>query len=608
MSNTPNIRTQRIATAMTLGSLRMHDGQRWVAWWYGGLKKNYRASSQPLVVVVFRKLSPDGRSFGDYELRSVPLTALGQMRLGTIWTNNRCREKIVFQTREFLVDYRESGWQYNSFAQASQTNREPPYPRPLHPLPYERDKNPVIELSLETSGKLVIPSLEFFSRCYGRSQELKRVLATYPWRDFDDPHGDLYAALDQPEVSGQWVVALKGSWKLVVGDAKILAFAKYLPHTRKCLKSIYAQLEQAHAVSLRQGQGSQLAHPKIGPWFKQPARLRVRGIPFNNGKSFLALEIIGSSEPEGPPITLIWDPREAPMRDDTALPTEERLGRQAYRTSLKGDMDLPLTKDDEPDRSGPCAIIDDPEFKELLPPSGKRQHVISQRSKREPTGSPIAPADQATDAEIFSSGAPHGEGKGVGLALFHAPVEMESQGKVRDMWEAAQHLQHVFPERIQSVGWFTSEGGFRETRHPKLIQIAPIALSEKVSHSTRKWPFLDKEATRPRGALVMRIQIDERDLYIVEIQRRTRAKADGSGEFSEESMSGLCFHLDSEADLEEWLRILLSRIRYTEGVFKGLVGSCPGDADTFVHSKSKNDTVPCEAATRNALRKMGVKL
>ncbi|RRQ23198.1 hypothetical protein D5687_08730 [Guyparkeria sp. SCN-R1] len=185
---------------------------------------------------------------------------------------------------------------------------------------------------------------------------------------------------------------------------------------------------------------------------------------------------------------------------------------------------------------------------------------------------------------------------------------MESQGKLRDMWEAAQHLQHAFPERIQSVAWFAFEGGFQRIGHPKLIQIAPFSQSAKVSGSTRKWPFLDKEATQPRGALVMRIQVDEQDLYVVEIQRRTRPKADGSGEFSEESMSGLCFHLDSETDLEEWLRILLSRIRYSEGVFKGLVGSCPGDADTFAHSKSKNDTVPCEAAARNALRKMGVKL
>ena len=593
---------------MPLDSLRLNDGQRWVAWWYGGLKKNYRASSQPLVVVVFRQLSPDGRSFGDYKLRDVPLTALGQMRLGTIWRNNRCREKIVFQTREFLVDFRERGWQYNSFAQASQMNREPPYPLPLHPLPYERDKNPVIELSLETSGKLVIPSLEFFSRCYGRSQELKRVLATYPWRGFDDPHSHLYAPLNEQETSGEWQVAMRDNGGLVMGDAKILAFAKYLSQTTKCLKGIYSQLEQAHSASPRQGHASRLAHPKIGPWFKQPAKLRVRGIPFDNGRSFLALEVIGGSEPEGPPITLIWDAREAPMKDDTSLPTEEGVGRQAYRTSLKGDMDLPLTKDEEPDHSGPRATIDDLEFEELLPPSGKRQQVISRRIKREHAGSRIAAGHQAIDAEIFSSGAPHGEGKGVGLALFHAPVEMESQGKVRDMWEAAQHLQRVFPERIQSVDWFAFEGGFQRTGHPELIQIAPFSQSEKVSRSTRKWPFLDKEATQPRGALVMRIEVAEKALYIVEIQRRTRPKADGSGELSEESMSGLCFHLDSETDLKEWLRILLSRIRYTEGVFKGLVGSCPGDADTFAHSKSKNDTVPCEAAARNALRKMGVKL
>ncbi len=569
--------------------------------------KNRQAETQPLVAVVFRELIADDSSFGDYLVRTVLLTALGQVRIGTIWENNRSRERLVFQRQEFLVDFREGGWRYNSFAQAAWKAEEPPYPQSLHPLKYERDQNPMIELSLGTDGKLVIPSLEFFSRCYGRSQELSRVLATYPWSGPSDPHSHLYAPLNRPETDGQWQVAIKGNGRLVTGDARILAFAKYDPDATNRLKEVYAQIEQAHDAGLQQGK-NKLAHPKIGPWFKQPARLRVRGLAFDHEKSFLALDIIGCSIPESPPITLYRKTGEGWMTDSLDSTSDGCSPRRTHRTSLKGATDLPLTQNEEPDRSGPCATIHDPKFEELLPPSGERQQVVSRKIEGGLAEAPITREGTASEADTFASGAPYGNDKGVGLALCHAPVEMESKGKVKDMWEAFRHLQRTHPQRIQSVEWFTFEDGMRREGWPTLIRIEPFDDTEHISRDKRKWPFLDYDTGQPRGALIMHIQADDRHFYVVEIQRMKRPKNDGSGEQNEESMSGLCFFLDGEASLERWIRTLLSTVRYTKGVFKELVGSCPGHAEIFAHSKSKDDLVPCEAAARNALRKLGVKL
>lgn len=113
---------------------------------------------------------------------------LGQARVVTIWENNRSRQKLTFETHDFLVDFHKDNWRYNSFAKAAWNSKDPPYPSNLYPLKYKRDLNPLIEFGLQGGGKLVVPCLEFFSRCYGRSQELTRMLATYPWRGPNNPY------------------------------------------------------------------------------------------------------------------------------------------------------------------------------------------------------------------------------------------------------------------------------------------------------------------------------------------------------------------------------------------------------------------------------------
>lgn len=52
---------------------------------------------------------------------------------------------------------------------------------------------------------------------------------------------------------------------------------------------------------------------------------------------------------------------------------------------------------------------------------------------------------------------------------------------------------------------------------------------------------------------------------------------------------------------------MLSDIRFVKGVVENLTRQCPGYSDTFKHSKSSNDNVPCEASVFNALSKAGIK-
>jgi len=176
---------------------------------------------------------------------------------------------------------------------------------------------------------------------------------------------------------------------------------------------------------------------------------------------------------------------------------------------------------------------------------------------------------------------------------------MDSEGILMDMWKTLIYLQNI--GLITSVYWYTFEHGYQSSSPPKLIPLPSFGRDVEVTKSVRNWVWMnpkDDGPLVPRGMLVMCCEVQERFVYIVEIQRR----AD-----SEEMFRGLVFSLGPDADLDPWLDDLLSGIRHVEGVFPklaNLMASCSGQAEVFKHSESRKDRVPCEAAVRNALSKL----
>lgn len=79
---------------------------------------------------------------------------------------------------------------------------------------------------------------------------------------------------------------------------------------------------------------------------------------------------------------------------------------------------------------------------------------------------------------------------------------------------------------------------------------------------------------------------------------------------TEEPFKGLVFMLHDQSQFEQWLRIVLSQVRYAKGIVQKLAnsGDCPGKAAAFNHSTKKADEKLCEAAVKNALKKVGVKI
>jgi len=575
-------------------SLFSNDAE-WMAWWYCGIYKNNTASSQPNVLVAFRKLS-SGKLSDDVKLHRVPLTALGQIRIGTVWKDRMCRSEAVFATEKFPVNFTKDTWKFTSFQKAFRENVKPPYPQNIHPLQYQGDKNWLIEFSLPTGGRLIVPCIEFYSRCFGRSEELKRVLATYPWQGEKEAYKSrLYAPLDEPEeLPNKWKVKLRK--RLVNGDIVFLAHAKYDPYTELVAKSIYAQIESRHDPEHKSP-----AFITVPPWFQGPAELKVRGIWFDSGQSFLALQILGCSDPVGAPIM-----RDRENTNKTDQPAEgggigEAWAGMPVRSLVKYPDIIDLTGDDEPDHGTATVEIQDPDFEVL----GQSRVVIDVRRDRA-KGS-AGPRGEGTDTTTYSSGEPQGSGKGVGYASIHARPVMESHGVLRDMWNAMLFLENEKPELVQSVEWFTFEDGYSKNPEPKMIGLEFFNEDDEVSNKVRNWSYLDSISMAPRGILVARIMANGQPVHIVEIQRKPRKKKsdDGKVEDGEESYKGLVFVLDEQDQFQTWLRSVLSEIRHLCGIFKNLVGKCPGKAYAFVHKTAKHEKVPCEAAVINALVNIG---
>lgn len=573
-------------------SLLRYEKKELIVWWYGGLIKNMKAQSVPKAIVFFRELEGYNLT-GTFARVPVAMTSLGQLRIGSIWKEGICRSEMDLQTKKFHVDFTEEAWKFVSPWHERQSGNENPINQHDYPLQYAHDKNWLIDFPVGDNKNLLIPCFEFYSRCYGRSKEATRVLATYPW---EEAKNRLFLPFDQPVLSGQWPVKLAN--RIYNGDVTLLAHILYDEYARRVAKNIYAQIEASFSSA------DKIAFIKTGTWFQGAAKIMVKGLWINGGQTFLGLQVVGCSDPGGVP--LLRD-RENTNKTDKKAEGDD-IGKAWEGAPERVLKKLPeivnLTGDDEPDHGSATVEVEDPDFIIL----GERRVVIDVR--REQAKSTSGKRGDGEEPGAFSSGEPYGAGKGVGHARIHARQIMESHGALRDMWNAMQFLKKKHPELIQSIEWFTFDDGFRTDEEPCLIGLNPFNEESEVQIASdiRSWPYYDIASKVPRGVLLMRVVAGGKTVHFLEIQRRSIKKKTESGILnSEESFRGFAFVLNDQSQFDVWLHRLLSDIRHVKGVVQRLVGVCPGKAAVFNHTKARSGQVLCEAAVMNALEKIGLK-
>ena len=106
---------------------------------------------------------------------AVALTALGQLRIGTVLVDGCSTAEVALPSKTLRVVF--------------SSDCTTPDLRPLYRQLRQRPDwfvrvalgGCALRLPLRGGGDLWIPGLEYFSRCYGRSQEVKRILLECPW-------------------------------------------------------------------------------------------------------------------------------------------------------------------------------------------------------------------------------------------------------------------------------------------------------------------------------------------------------------------------------------------------------------------------------------------
>lgn len=560
-------------------------------WWYGPIIKNINANSVPKVAVQFRRLD-DGAGKNVWLQCDIALTHLGLLRIGSVW-QNACRKMVIgYESSTFDVDFSPEGWSCVSAAELADQSPEMLWPHDLYPLRFSHDRNYLLNFKLAEGQNLLIPCMEFFARCYGRSAEVKRVLATYEWKEAERR---LYLPFDEPSPPNAWAVKL--AKRMHNDDVVFLAHLKYDPYARLAAKAIYSRAE---STSDPRGREKPYVFLRVTPWFQGPAKLEVAGIPFNGGRSFLGLRILGASQPRGDAVIRDREDRHGSVDRDESGSGAANSGSPIKRLRSLPDI-LDLTSNEEPDHGSVPVDIEEDEFKIL----GKPRAIIDKKTAIE--RGLVSHIFSGDGIESISTGEEYGSGKGVGYGSIHAPVVLESQGALRETWKAARHLGETHPDTVRSVGWFTFDNGVSYGDEPKLIALVPDLDSKGKIKST--WVYRDVEAEIPRGVLVIAMDVSGVAVYLMEIQRRV--STDDDGEESEESFKGLALAARGGQGPDQWLHQLLGGIQAEKGIVQRLIRRCPDPtyAYAYKHVVSTRGTGPMyETSVLNALAKVGVPL
>lgn len=563
-------------------------------WWYGAVVKNRRTQSLPHVTVFFKKLLPDGTLTSGFR-REVGITDLGLLQIGTIWNNWSCNRRLALQEHEFPVDFSPGRWQFTSQYEHYLDNRTPLIAQTVYPLDLaERDRSQLLVFDIGLNRQLLVPSLEFFSRYYGRSGHVSRVLATYPWSEAE---GRLYVPFEHPIKPGEWPIKLASN--TYNADALLLAHVKYDLYAKRAAKSIYAGLEAQYE------QLGGKAFPKIYPWFVGPATLIVQG-HWLDERRFLALRLEGGSDPQGPNISIY---RANPGNADEAAPNVAPIGGWKGGRDLRPDTApsiLNLTSDDEPDHNGNIVEVVNPVFRVVGPRREIVRHSLASAATRPGPPTPREHADK------HSPGERHGSARGTGVASIHTELALESHGATRDVWDALQYLRATRPDQILAVGWYSADiGQVQFSNEPAMAALWPFDADQEdqVETSVSRWIFMDPDQSRLRGVLVSYVQTPECAAFLFEIERRkvSRTAEDGQKYADEESFCGLVVAAPSLASPSDWIPQVLDGIRRQRGVMERVLSYCPDAlARDYRRSTSSSDRVAGHSTVINALNKVGI--
>lgn len=556
--------------------------------WYGA---NARARTQgdvPTIYVWFRPLYRDGQ-FGRFVYQRMAATFLGQLRIGSIWRNGFSTHELELAEFIYTGSYMRSQWEDIVWAQKQRGL----IPADRYPLPYAHNDQSRL-LRLHANGKsLLVPCMEFFTRCYARSGEVNRILLTYETEEQDE-RLMLREPIDSvPGARLIWIPPYTTD-----ADAHFLARLRYDAEISKKLKAFPAQLDQALLASKRE-----VAFLAFGPWYYGPAKLKVQGVPLGNG-DFLALRIVGHTLPEDYPVHALRVHKETDAGSELArFPKPRRQVHEIFEGQTIG-----VTQELGADQDTDIHVINDPNIEILNTPAPVTTETVRRDRNGRTIRTPSAPSSCSAPGEVG------GKGKGVASLQVQSKATTPSEGSVLELWAGLVYLQEANPELIRSVSWcmpdytfqsppITPETGFR------LPNLTPPRGVQEI-RKTRAWLYRSGLSST-RAVFVFRIQTARFTGYLFEVQRAVREVKKESGETGgvEDSYCGLVAIPKNGCDLQSWFNFIFEAISWQCGVMKNVLPHIKNltTHQSYYRRTSRDDyTLEGQATAFIALERLGV--
>lgn len=536
------------------GHLQRPSG-RLVTCWYGGVEKNPSENTVPLAHVAFRRLHSDGALGSIYTIPTA-ISHLGILRVGSVWSEGKLLGQIGLEKLPpTSVFFDEGSWSCITAAEAGLSGRSYKLG-----LPDEQKGALLIKLTAVSGKTILVPCMEFFIRCYGRSSETNRLLATYGVQEMK--RRLLSSAEHDPHT-----LRIKPKWGVRNSEVPFLAHVVYSEYTARKCANVHAALQ----AKFNPNDATPL-FVEAEPWFEGRASIEGHGY-WQDNETFLMLRIDGLSDPAGPPII-------AERERFHAVPGtagEKHFRKQSPQQPTQAEVDL--TDSDAP--SGDASrVIYDPPFRTIGPKRKIYPKKIPTPGKRS-VATPDAPPNQ------LAPGDSAGRGNGTGKSEMFAQ-EWMAEGILAQMWQTCTGIAAKYPDRISEVGWFTLTSGFQTAGIPE-YQYLSIA-------DTTRDPGAPPSAAGPakpskrsaKAVLIIRMTVQDRHLYIIEIYRKPRsASAEKGGKTKEDRYRGLMVQLptkQTEAKLQ--LRLIFQTIlrhngRISEAGMNRNLTHLPHE--TFVH-------------------------
>lgn len=564
--------------------------------WYGALHRNTHDPSQPLASVLLHDVR-DYKLIGQFRCSKVSVLNLGLLPLGSVWHDGKIVAKAKLAIKRFEVNFSTDGWEHYCL----KGDDNPPIPMSVYPL-FNPCRDEIadawmLRFHLGNGDTLIIPSLEFFTRCYGSSR-LRRSLLTSPWEEVEDKLFQKSDELPPLEEKNEW--RIYPTTPYIDSDVPLLSHIKYDPYAKLQIKRIVSQM-LSHDPNQR-------LFLKVAPWTNQKGKIDVSGFYIQQTRTFVGLNIMGiglSAHPQ----YVVYRTRSSTKKSEDASVTDsitKITAQTEYNNPELLDVESPsqdrgLTKLQEP----PLHWIDE----EPLLTRHIDQYPTNKKVQKDKKQNITTSGDIEPHSHKVSAGTAYGNNKDVSEVLTHSKQEVKSIDQIWNMWKSLTSYAKDHPDIIRGIYHYSIGTGFRDHGTPQLINFplthkkhdADMTSNKKLIDSKKngiqRFPIVYGNPPKRRGFLLLKVALTNHHFYIIEIQQRN--------DITSESFAGLAFWKEADEDFDNFLFSLLEKIKLANGHVTELAKRWEGGkAFAYRHKASNKANFTFENVVQTILLQM----